>query len=50
MTPQEYDYWMQTKTAYETNLKNNYGHKASIETLLEKIERKLSNAIVVGVK
>jgi hypothetical protein len=50
MTPQEYDYWMQAKFNYQTNLKNNHGHKASIETLLEKIERKLSKAIIVGIK
>jgi hypothetical protein len=47
MTPQEYDYWLKTKSSYEINLKNNIGHKASIETLINKIDTKLSKAIII---
>ena len=47
MTFEEYNYWLSTKASYENNLKNNRGHKQSIETLLEKIEKKLSGVVVV---
>ncbi len=47
MTWEEYDYWLKCKEAYQRNLKLGIGHKPSIETLLDKIDRKLSKAIVV---
>jgi len=47
MTFEEYNYWLITKASYENNLKNNRGHKQSIEALLEKIANKLSGAVVV---
>jgi len=36
-----YNYWINVKTAYEINLKNNVGHTPSIRLLLEKINKKL---------
>lgn len=47
MTPEEYDYWLRKKHAYEFNLKIGLGHKESIQKLLEKIEKKLSTKVVV---
>ena len=46
MSVEEYNYWLKTKAAYELNLKHNRGHKPSIEALIEKIDRKLSKAII----
>ena len=46
MSVEEYDYWLSTKTSYENNLKNNIGHAESIKTLLSKIDKKLSSAVV----
>jgi hypothetical protein len=43
---EEYEYWLGTKSAYENNLKNNIGHAESIKTLLLKIDKKLSSAVV----
>ena len=47
MTWEDYNYWLERKTAYTNNLKAGIGHKPSIEALLEKINSKLSKAIVV---
>jgi hypothetical protein len=38
-----FDYWIQQKERYETNLKNGVGHKESILALLTKIDQKLSD-------
>ena len=38
----KYYYWLERKKAYEISLKNNVGHKASIEQLLERINEKLT--------
>ena len=42
MTEEELTYWLERKKAYETSLKNNVGHKESIQFLLEKIHNKLA--------
>ncbi len=46
MSVEEYNYWLGAKTSYENNLKNNIGHMESIKTLLSKIDKKLSSAVV----
>jgi hypothetical protein len=46
MSVEEYNYWLSTKSSYENNLNNNIGHTESIKTLLTKIDKKLSSAIV----
>lgn len=46
MTLEDYNFWLERKEAYRKNLKSGIGHKPSIEALLEKIDRKLSTAIV----
>ena len=46
MTWEDYNYWLERKEAYRKNLKSGIGHKPSIEALLEKIDKKLSTAIV----
>ena len=46
MTWEDYNFWLERKEAYRRNLKNGVGHKPSIEALLEKIDKKLSTAIV----
>ena len=42
MTEEHVQYWIERKEAYENSLKNNVGHKASIEQLLAKINEKLA--------
>ena len=39
----EFQYWLETKKAYEHNLKNGIGHRNSIIELIEKIDNKLVN-------
>ena len=46
MSVEEYNYWLETKSAYENNLKNNIGHLESIKILISKIDDKLSSAVV----
>ena len=46
MSVEEYNYWLETKSAYENNLKNNIGHLESIKVLISKIDKKLSSAVV----
>jgi hypothetical protein len=45
MSPTEYDYWLRTKAAYETSLRNGVGHAESIKTLIQKIDTKLSKTV-----
>ena len=47
MSVEEYNYWLETKSAYEDNLKNNIGHLESIKVLISKIDKKLSSAVVM---
>jgi len=46
MSPQEYDQWLKTKASYQANLKAGIGHAASIKTLINKIDTKLTRAVV----
>lgn len=48
MSPSEYDYWLKTKAAYETSLRNGVGHAESIKTLIQKIDQKLSKSVCKG--
>ena len=41
----EIKYLLDTKKAYELNLKNGIGHKNSIVQLIEKIDKKLDNLL-----
>jgi hypothetical protein len=46
MSWEDYSYWLTRKADYQRNLDAGIGHKQSIEALLEKINRKLSTAVV----
>ena len=41
----EIQYWLDTKKAYEYNLKEGFGHKKSIIQLLDKINKKLDKMV-----
>jgi len=42
----EIQYWLDTKNAYELNLKNGIGHRNSIIKLIEKINNKLETILI----
>ena len=46
MSPQEYDQWMKKKASYQSNLNAGIGHAPSIKTLINKIDTKLTRAVV----
>jgi len=48
MTTEEFKYWFEQKKSYEQSLKNNVGHRESIEKLLEKIHHKLARGCTMG--
>jgi hypothetical protein len=41
MKNDEYNYWLQTRSSYERNLKNNIGHAESIRAIIDKIDKKI---------
>ena len=45
-TTDEYNYWMERKTAYQNNLDNNVGCSRSIKALLVKINQKLDSLCI----